>query len=285
MPQTTRLSIDKSSKQNLTGWIASLDLTFQHRKQRSVLAKSTQRGPLRVQRAFYPEGDVCHLYILHPPGGVVGGDTLTINVNVEDKAHVVLTTPGATKFYRSHHDTATQTQTLNVTGESSLEWLPQENIFFPGAEAKLTTHIHLEKEARFIGWETQCLGLPVNDEAFTNGHVTFGFSLFRAQHPIILEKIILDDTRIKAPTALRGHPIMSMMVATPATNAQLELSRNILNKYSEHLIAATLVEDCLIIRYIGDSTELSRRIFVQLWTTLRPEIVGKAACPPRIWAT
>ncbi len=268
-----------------SGWQAHLELEFSQRIDKTVLAKSMQRGPLRVQRAFYPEGNVCHLYVLHPPGGVVGGDSLTIKATVNEQANALLTTPGATKFYRSQAQTAVQQQHLTVNNDSVLEWLPQENIYFPGAEVNMATKINLAETARFIGWETHCFGLPANDESFTSGRVNFSFSLYKANRPVILERLLINQTRLNAPTSLRGHPVMSMMVATPADNNALEIARNILSKHTEHVIAATLIEDCLLIRYIGDSTEHSRRIFTQLWMALRPEIIGRKACPPRIWAT
>lgn len=268
-----------------TGWQAHLGLEFTQRSDKTVLAKSTQRGPLRVQRAFYPEGDVCHLYILHPPGGVVGGDRLTIDVSTKEDASVLLTTPGATKFYRSDASTATQHQHLNVASNGALEWLPQENIFFPGAEVELHTEIHLADNARLMAWETQCMGLPVNDDAFTTGNVLFNFSLYKDDRPILLERFQLNHERLTAATALRGHPVMSMMVAAPANNDLLELARSVMANYPDTLIAATLIEDCLVIRYMGDSTQDSREIYTQLWRKLRPEIMGRDACPPRIWAT
>jgi len=268
-----------------SSWLAHLKLEFSHRIDKTVLAKSMQRGPLRVQRAFYPEGDVCHLYILHPPGGVVGGDRLTIETKIDQKAHALLTTPGATKFYRSQSQTAQQHQQLTVSKDSTLEWLPQENIYFPGAEVNMATEINLSETAGFIGWETHCLGLPANEETFTSGQVHFGFSLYKEKRPIILERLLINQTRLNAPTSLRGHAVMSTMVATPADNACLELARTILSQHQDQIIAATLIEDCLLIRYMGDSTEFCRRIFTQLWMELRPEIIGRKACPPRIWAT
>ena len=56
------------------GWEAELALRFVIRDGRTVLGERRHRGPLQVQRVFYPEGtDLCHLYVLHPPGGLVAG--------------------------------------------------------------------------------------------------------------------------------------------------------------------------------------------------------------------
>lgn len=268
-----------------SSWKAQLDLEFSHRSDKTVLSHRSQRGPLAVQSAFYPEGDVCHLYILHPPGGVVGGDALTINTTVHENASTLLTTPGATKFYRSQGETAYQQQNLQVAGHASLEWLPQENIYFPGAQARMSTHIDLASNARFIGWEMHCLGLPANEETFTTGQLSLDFSLSRHGVPLLMERMQINAERLNAPTGLRGHPVMAMLVATPADNDLLDKARATLNDEENHLIAVTLIDGCLVVRYLGNSTAKCRKLFTQIWLVIRPTILKRKACPPRIWAT
>ena len=96
------------------GWLAELHLRYEYRHARSVIAARHHQGPLTIQKPFYPEGDVCHTYILHPPGGVVGGDILNINITVADGAHALLTTPASGKFYRSAGKTAEQHNHLSI---------------------------------------------------------------------------------------------------------------------------------------------------------------------------
>ena len=150
------------------GWLASIRLGFSAPGEKTLLKERRHQGPLKVQRPFYPEGPACHVYLLHPPGGVVGGDRLNIDVDVQSGAHALITTPGASKFYRSAGPLALQQQTLQVHG-GILEWLPQENILFPGANIKLESRIQLDASARFIGWEVHCLGRPVIDETVRPG--------------------------------------------------------------------------------------------------------------------
>jgi urease accessory protein len=127
------------------GWQARLELQFQRRRNRTVLTHRAHSGPLLVQRAFYPEtlndslddSQPCHVYIIHPPGGVVSGDELRLDVEVQAQAHALLTTPAAGKFYRRHAQrVARLTQTLQVDG-GVLEWMPQENIYYPEAATQL----------------------------------------------------------------------------------------------------------------------------------------------------
>lgn len=274
-----------AQQENTNGWLAQLELGFAPRPQKTVLAHRIQRGPLAVQRPFYPEGEVCHLYLLHPPGGVVGGDQLYIDTKVAAGAHAVVTTPGATKFYRSGGETALQQQTLHIASSGVLEWLPQETIYFPGAIVNMKTCVELEQESRFIGWETHCFGLPANKEVFDHGLIRIQLEVMQSGQPVILENMLVDAQQLCRPTGLRGYPVMSTMIAKPATQSVLDSVRDILETATDSLFSATLLEDCLIVRYLGDSTAESRDRLIQVWNTIRPLVIGREACLPRIWST
>ena len=266
-----------------SGWQAQLELGFAPRPGRTALIHRKQRGPLAVQRPFYPEGETCHLYLLHPPGGVVGGDSLSIQAEVAEGAHALVTTPGATKFYLSAGDTASQIQSLSVANGASLEWLPQENIFFPGALTRLQTRIVLNQEARFIGWETQCLGRPVIDERFSSGQAHFQLHIERDGRPLLVDTLTVTPQKLDGASGLRGWPVNATLVATPVSQTELEQVRALINDVIN--VGATLLDDLLVVRYLGDSTEQCRKLFTRIWTAIRPAVIGRAACPPRIWST
>ena len=126
-------------------WLAELKLAFENDGRRTIISERLHYGPLIIQKPFYPEGEVCHVYLIHPPGGIVGGDELHLNVNVNKNAHALLTTPAATKFYRGNDFQAKQIQNINVSSGCKMEWLPQETIFFSGCEANTKTIVNLEK--------------------------------------------------------------------------------------------------------------------------------------------
>lgn len=136
------------------GWQASLALQFCHTPEKTLLHSARHSGPLTVQRPFYPEGETCHLYLLHPPGGIVGGDTLDISVRLDAKSHALITMPGASKFYRSNGPLACLSQHFYLDEEATLEWLPQDTIIFPGANAALRSVFHLHAPARC--WRGSC---------------------------------------------------------------------------------------------------------------------------------
>ncbi|MBF0219373.1 MAG: urease accessory protein UreD, partial [Gammaproteobacteria bacterium] len=206
-------------------------------------------------------------------------------VAVGEDASALVTTPGATKFYRSSGAKATQRQRLTVVG-GTLEWLPQENIFFSGADVELLTSVYLEGAATFIGWEINCLGRPVNCESFDQGRALFKFSLFRDGHPVLLERLQLADAKgLYSAAGLRGHPIVATLVATTMNRDLPELLRAAIPEAQRHELGITLVDGLLIARYLGDSTATAKRLFTMIWKLLRPMVLQRSPCEPRIWHT
>ncbi len=272
-----------------SGWQAELVLGFTQRGDKTVLAERRQRGPLAIQRPFYPDGSICHAYVLHPPGGVVGGDQLRIDLNIASAAHALLTTPGATKFYRSSGQQATQKQTFTVAG--TLEWLPQENIFFPGTNSRLDTEIHLNEQASYIGWEVQCLGRPVIAERFEHGCVLFNTKLYRNRKPLFIDRLsIKQEADLHGPAGLRNQPVMATLLATCAASQTLqealELTRTCCETpLSQGYAGVTRLNEVLVVRYLGSSTAEAHRLLRNIWSLIRPLITGHAATPPRIWNT
>jgi urease accessory protein len=269
-----------------SGWHAQLTLGFERRQGRTVLAHKRQRGPLTVQRPFYPEGEACHLYLLHPPGGVVGGDRLEIRAEVGEGCHALLTTPGAAKLYRSGGPWASQDQRLCVSGDALLEWLPQENILFPGARLRMRTHVELNGSGRFIGWEIHSLGRPALAEPFAPGDADLGLTVYRDAKPLLLERLRLRGPEdLAAPSGLRGFPLCATLIATGARAEDLEAARADVPMAEGGPHGLTLVEDVLVTRALGRTVEPLRRLLVAVWGILRLRLLGRTACPPRIWAT
>ncbi|MCG7949584.1 MAG: urease accessory protein UreD [Candidatus Thiodiazotropha taylori] len=265
------------------GWHARLKLGFRKTVNRTILSERFRQGPLSVQRALYPEADLCHIYLLHPPGGVVGGDRLDIQVDVTPQANALITTPGAAKFYRSLGPTAHQQQRLDVCG-GSLEWFPQENILFPSAQVELKTEIRLRDGARFIGWEINCLGRPAINERFDPGQADFKFSLWRDDQPLLIERMLIKDRPgLDGLAGLGGKPVVATMLATLDDDSLLDEIRQLDNQPQR--LGITHTDGLLIVRYLGDSTEQVRNHFIRIWQLLRPTIINRPACEPRVWNT
>lgn len=270
------------------GWQARLRLEFAAGPDRTLLAHREQRGPLVVQRPFYPEGPTCHVYVLHPPGGLVGGDALSIEVRVGEGAQALITTPGAAKLYRSLGPAAVQVQRLRVAAGGALEWLPQENILFPGAQARLRTELDLDPGAAFIGWEVHALGRPAIGERFETGRADLALRIHRASVPLLLDRLRLAEGQgLDGASGLRGYPVTGTLAACPAGSDDLEAVRAQADPGVESDLpwGATLLGDLLIVRCLARGCEPVHRHLRALWGILRPRLLGRPPCPPRIWAT
>ena len=268
-------------------WKASLSLEFRGREDKTILARREHSGPLVVQKPFYPEGDVCHVYLLHPPGGVVGGDELSLNVNVSHKAHTLITTPAAGKFYRSDGRVALLNQTLNVEQDSVLEWLPQETILFSGCNVNMTTHVELQNEAAFIGWEMLCLGRPASGELFNQGIAQQRFEIWRNQKPLVIDRARLEggSDMLHALWGMQDFTVTGTLLATNANKNALDTVRENLRMNKSGLVSATLIEDVLVVRALAHQAEHIRLQFIEVWQLLRPQLLNRKASVPRIWAT
>jgi len=278
-------------------WYARLELQFQQTARACRLSRSRHQGPLYVQKPFYPEGrDLAHVYLLHPPGGLVSGDCLQIDVEVDESARALITTPGAGRVYRARKDRALQQQNihLRVAAGASLEWLPLETIVYRGANARLNTHIELSDNSHFIGWEITSLGLPASGSAFDKGELRQGLKIVRDGEPLLIESLLLSDaTRafFSASAGLRGCPITGLFVAGPFQSEQVtedmmaECRAALASDNPQALTAISQVGEFLVARYIGHCSEETRKLFTGIWSLIRPELLGRTACPPRIWAT
>jgi urease accessory protein len=269
------------------GWRARLDLRFAPRALRTALVGRSHYGPLRVQKPFYPEGGACHTYLLHPPGGVVGGDGLEIGVSVDAGGHALVTTPASAKFYRSSGPWASQHQILRVAAAAVLEWLPQDTILFDGSRVQLATRVELEPGATFVGWEVVCLGRPAAGEGYDRGRCRQHFELWRDGRPLLIDRSRFagGGAVLRQPWGLAGHTVTGTLVAAPAGRAELEAVRAVTESGQRGLLTVTLIGDVLVARYRGDQGAAARQAFTDAWTALRPKVVGRAACVPRIWNT
>ena len=261
-----------------SGWSAHLSLGFTQCGSKTVLAHRSQDGPLVVQKPLYPEGEeVCHAIVVHPPGGIAGGDQLSLEVKGE--GHAVLTTPGAAKWYRSAGPWATQKLSFEVAG--TLEWLPRETIVFDGALAELECEVHLKGAARYIGWELVCLGRTGSGERFSRGRLRIDTRIARNEELLWMERGEIEggSALMRSPVGLAGKTVFGNLVA-----AAPRFEPALVNACRK-ITATTVLPGVLVARYLGDSTEEAFDRFRSLWSLLRPAVSGRDAVEPRIWRT
>jgi urease accessory protein len=271
------------------GWSAALEIGFEVVAGRSAVVRKRHHGPLGVQRAFYPEaGGVAHVYLLHPPGGIVHGDELHVQVDVGALAHALVTTPAATKFYRSAGRVARQTQLLRVKAGAALEWLPQETIAYGGARVRTKTRVELEPDAKFCGWDIVCLGRAASGDHFASGRLEQAFEIWQGDRPLWIERSRFDaeEPVRRARWGLGGRSVFGTFVCSgqslPAVRA---LRAAVEFDAARELFAVSQTREAIVCRYLGDGTERARAVFAQAWAALRPIVFGRPASAPRIWLT
>jgi len=276
-------------------WKAKFSGEFISVNQHTRMGRTEHFGPLRVQRPFYPEGlDCLHLYLLHPPGGLVGGDKLSIELKTSDHAHILMTTPSAGKIYRNISGIKQgQHVEIHVADNAIVEYLPQENIIFNNADAELFTNVTVEGSGVYIGWEITCLGRIESDDLFTDGGLRQSLNIQKNGKPLFIDKLsLLAPSSLQTGRAgLQGKSVFGTFVInrdvidseTADELAQWQEDMNI--KIAPSSVSITQKPGVFVARILGDKSEQARDTFENLWTILRPKIINRNACAPRIWRT
>ena len=274
-------------------WKASLRLEFGTQNMRTFLANKQHSGPLVIQKTLHPEGDeVCHGIIIHPPGGVAGGDELTLKVALAKNANVVLTTPGAGKWYKANGKVAKQDLQFDLAQNTCLEWLPQENILFDGAMLSFTANINLAENAKYAAWEILCLGRQAKGERWNTGELCQNLTIKRQGKLIWQEqsRLMANDRFFDSVVGFGGNVISGSFViaagSVPATLlAECQQVQLVDQLDIKARFGVTALPEVFSARYIGMSAPAARCYFERLWHILRPWYLSKPAARPRIWNT
>lgn len=273
-------------------WHAQLQLDYTLEAGRTV-ARHSHTGPLRILQSLYPEGDaVCHNVLVHPPGGLVGGDTLDVTVHAQAGSHALITTPGASRFYRSDGQTALQKTRLRLEDGARLEWLPLEAICYSACLAENRLTMELAPGAELMGWDVTALGLPLANQPFDKGQL-----LQHIEVPgVWLERgtVAASDSRLlNSPAGMAGHKCLAsffFLSGQPITRDRreraLDSARAVI---AQHALASTTGAtsphpQVLVVRLLAPVVEPAMALLRTLRNTWRQELWAKSASSPRIWS-
>lgn len=271
-------------------WPQQLDIALELHGARTV-ACHHHAGGLRLLAAHYPEGPQrCHLTLVHPPGGLVGGDVVDVHLHAAPHTQALLTTPGATRFYRSLGGRAVQRTHLHLQAGARVEWLPLESIAYPGCLAENRLQFALEPGAQLIAWDLLALGLPAADSAFASGSFTQhlewpGQWLERGRIDAA------DAALLRAPGGLRGHMAQGtlLLAAGSALSADsraalLDAARALAARHDAPWVGATSPQPHLVlVRGLADRIEPLLQLWQTIWTEWRQIAWQQPACAPRVW--
>jgi urease accessory protein len=272
--------------------LATLELGFRRDGDCTRLIHRLHSGPLRVQKPLYPEGEAtCHVVIVHPPGGVVGGDELRVQAELEKGSRALLSTPGAAKWYRANGHVSKQQLKLQLAPNAVLEWLPQETIFFNGADVVLDSEIALEGDAQYLGCEILCFGRTAHGERFTQGRLRQRLMIKRDDKPIWFEQgdLRADSRMMTSPLGLAGYTVCATLIVAganaPAAGCLDEVRARCEPMAVEGQFGASQLKSVVVVRYLCNSSEVARELMLTAWSVLRPALLGQVANVPRIWNT
>jgi urease accessory protein len=273
-------------------WHAELKLDYTRESQRSV-ARYLHQGPLRILQSLYPEGDqICHNVLVHPPGGLVGGDILDIQITVAEGAHGLISTPSATRFYKSGGQAALQQVVATLDPGARLEWLPLEAIAYNDCEATNRAVFNLAPSAELITWDVTALGLPSSNMAFTQGH----FQQHIEISGVWLERgnIRGNDTRwLNSPLGLAGDKCIASLVFASGSNIEahratqaLEAARDVIEAHPLRLQAGITCAhpQVIVLRVMSPLVEPTMDLLKKVWAVWRHTLWNLPSTPPRIWS-
>jgi urease accessory protein len=245
---------------------------------------------LQVQKALYPEGArICHVTVLHPPGGIAAGDSLQLSARLDADSHVCLTTPGATKWYRCPRGEGRQRLSFSVAAGGVLEWLPRENILFDASQVCMDLDVELAPAAHFLGWEILCFGRRASGEQWRRGGLKLRSSILRSRQPLWRERAVItaDGGFAASPVGLAGYSVSGTLVCA-GSDVDVELlaaCRGCVPRLGRDARSAlTRLPGVLLARYLGHSSQDAHDWFAAIWKLLRPALLGATATAPRLWA-
>ncbi|WP_413701391.1 urease accessory protein UreD [Psychromonas sp. KJ10-10] len=284
-------------------WLAHLNLELSLTDYGTQLTKTQRLGPLSVQKAFYPEGKDCaHIYLLHPPAGIVSGDELRISITNKAGAHSLITTPGGNRFYRAREDLnigdtkQTQVTTINLEKHAKCENFPLETIVYNGADGFNQVDIHIQENSAYLGWDITCLGLPSSGQAFDKGAYTQLNRVFCKEKLIYHDRILIsaENQLLNESAGLDNNSVFATFLAyAPEQLNDKEQRKTLVEDLREKisaveaqsLLSITDIDGLLVIRYLGSQVAQCKQLFIILWQVLRPIILDKTGLQPRIWHT
>ena len=301
----------KTTVSSSNSWHGKLNLVYAHRQGKTVIIEQQNQAPLKVQRPFYPEGqEICHSIILHTAGGVVGGDRLSCDFDLQPNSQALITTAAASKIYRSNGNQARQNIKIEVDRGACLEWLPQETIVFDAADYRQDLRVELATDASFLGWEINRFGRSARGEKFFQGNWLSYTEIYQKGIPLWIDRQWLpgNEEVFYSPHGLAGQPVVGSLifVGKPISTEIVEQARTLWKSNTQSqlkihrdsgtspslsqipsrqspTLGVTRLNNGFLCRYRGNSTTEVRNWFISVWQLLRTSFLNRGSSVPRVW--
>jgi urease accessory protein len=265
-------------------WQGDINLRFELQGENTILKHSYAHAPLKIQRPFYPESNICHAVILHSAGGMVGGDRLTYQIELESDSQALITTAAAAKIYRSNGAFAQQQIAIELGTNAHLEWLPQETIIFDRARYQQQLRVDLAVGATFCGWELVRLGRSARSETFSEGCWQNALEVWQQGKPLWIDRQQITGDLWHSRQATASQPLLGLLVWLGGTvSTELVAQARTLAPQNESDWGVTALAAGLVCRYRGENRQAAQQWFIAVWDLLRQQYRHRSACVPRVW--
>jgi len=271
------------------GWKGFLSFSLVPSAERTVVKDKRHYGPLVLQRPYYQEINRPSILIIHPPGGIAGGDILETSIDVKQNAKGLISTPAATKFYRSNGATASQIQSIQMQGQSELEWLPQETLFFNQSYSKNRIVFNLQsKQNKLIAWDIVGLGRPFSGEFFKQGQLFQSLELYLENELVFVDRLRIDPTTelLKGKAGFNEQTLFATALIYSDDDKAIEQAMSLLQQQEWSIsLGVTQLDNLIVLRALDDDLDKIKEALYQAWCLVRPSILGLPVIKPRIWNT
>lgn len=255
-----------------------LRLRFERRGTTTVVAGCRSTLPLQVLAPIGLEDPAAVVSILNPTGGLVGGDRLDIEVTVGAGAHACLTTPSATKVYRTAGETAEQRIRLRLGPRAILEWVPEHTIPFAGSALQQCIDVELGEDARLILVDGYAAGRIAQGEAWQFARLESAIAIRDGRGWRLHDRFILGGGRPWTGVgATDGHPYFATMIvmgAVDLTSLPGAIGTAFEGRPDVAVGVGALARGGVVVRALAADAPALLEILEAVWALARPALLG-----------
>jgi len=254
---------------------------------KTVLKDLYQSDPVRVLFPDNPPGELMIGVLTTTSGGLVGGDKIRIDIEADRHTASMIMAQAAEKIYRSTGEDCLIDISISADNGSWFEWLPQETILHQGARLRRTTRLNLVGDARVLAGEFLVFGRHAMGETLSEGLVRDCWSVCKDERALWSDAFNMEGDLsgiINHPAGLGGARGMANVVyAGPDACERLEMARSFLPTQTNIRTGATVVNDVLLVRWLGSDVFLLRKAFATFWMRFRNQVGQQPEKLPRLW--
>jgi urease accessory protein len=257
----------------------ALRLDFERRGAATVLARSRFTLPLQVMTPVELDDPAAVVSILNPTGGLVGGDRLAIDARVGAAAHACITTPSATKVYRTTADAAVQDVSLRLETDAVCEWVPDHTIPYEGSALRQRITAEVGDGACLILVDAFAAGRVGRGETWAFRLLDSAITIRDAKGWLLCDRFVLGSDGFLDPRALgasEGRPYFATLVviAADVEAFRREVAARFPPRGDVAVAAGSLPRRGALVRCLAPSAPLLLDALDGLWASARRHVLG-----------